>query len=166
MSKFPQVKDQMDLILRGTEEVIPIEELEKKIEVAKRFKVSNKELDYLSFLSQFTATFSAENCDLKSGVNLFASPLFDKALQVYLAPMGAGEKDLTLAKIVNLKLRLLPHVERRLANKKIVTAADLMQLGVKPGQMMGKLITAAEELAIEKNILDKEQILPFLRQLI
>ena len=32
MSKFPQVKDQMDLILRGTEEVIPIEDLEKKLE--------------------------------------------------------------------------------------------------------------------------------------
>ena len=32
MSKFPQVKDQMDLILRGAEEVIPVEELEKKLE--------------------------------------------------------------------------------------------------------------------------------------
>ena len=32
MSKFPQVKDQLDLILRGSEEVIPVEELEKKLE--------------------------------------------------------------------------------------------------------------------------------------
>ena len=32
MSKFPQVKEQMDLILKGTEEVIPVEELEKKLE--------------------------------------------------------------------------------------------------------------------------------------
>ena len=32
MSKFPQVKEQMDLILKGTEEVIPVEGLEKKLE--------------------------------------------------------------------------------------------------------------------------------------
>ena len=31
MRKFPQVKDQMDLILRGTEEVVPIDELERKL---------------------------------------------------------------------------------------------------------------------------------------
>ena len=33
MSKFPQIKEQMDLILRGSEEVIPIEELERKLKV-------------------------------------------------------------------------------------------------------------------------------------
>jgi len=32
MSKFAPIKEQMDLILRGTEEIIPIEELEKKLE--------------------------------------------------------------------------------------------------------------------------------------
>ena len=32
MSKFAQVNKQMDLILRGTEEIIPVEELEKKLE--------------------------------------------------------------------------------------------------------------------------------------
>ena len=36
MSKFPQVKEQMDLILKGTEEVIPVEELEKKWKAEKK----------------------------------------------------------------------------------------------------------------------------------
>ena len=31
MSKFAPVNKQMDLILRGTEEIIPVEELEKKL---------------------------------------------------------------------------------------------------------------------------------------
>ena len=31
MNKFPQIKEQMDIILQGTEEVIPVEELEKKL---------------------------------------------------------------------------------------------------------------------------------------
>ena len=31
MSKFAPVKEQLDLIIRGTDEVIPIEELEQKI---------------------------------------------------------------------------------------------------------------------------------------
>mgnify|MGYP006208879191 CR=1 FL=1 len=31
MSKFAPVKEQLDLIVRGTDEVIPIEELEKKL---------------------------------------------------------------------------------------------------------------------------------------
>ena len=34
MKNFPPIKEQMDLILRGTDEVIPVEELEKKIENA------------------------------------------------------------------------------------------------------------------------------------
>ena len=34
MNKFPQVKDQMELILRGVEEVIPVEELEKKLVIS------------------------------------------------------------------------------------------------------------------------------------
>ena len=32
MSKFVPIKEQMDLILRGTEEIIPIEDLERKLE--------------------------------------------------------------------------------------------------------------------------------------
>ena len=32
MKNFPPIKEQMDLILRGTDEVIPVEELEKKLE--------------------------------------------------------------------------------------------------------------------------------------
>jgi tyrosyl-tRNA synthetase len=32
MSKFAPIKEQMELILRGTEEIIPVEELEKKLE--------------------------------------------------------------------------------------------------------------------------------------
>ena len=31
MSKFPPIKEQIDLIIRGSEEVIPVEELEKKL---------------------------------------------------------------------------------------------------------------------------------------
>ena len=36
MSKFPTIKEQMDLILRGTEEIIPVEELEKKLEKSRK----------------------------------------------------------------------------------------------------------------------------------
>ena len=32
MKNFPPIKEQMDLILRGTDEGIPVEELEKKLE--------------------------------------------------------------------------------------------------------------------------------------
>ena len=34
MTKFAPVKEQMDLILRSTEEIIPMEELEKKLEIS------------------------------------------------------------------------------------------------------------------------------------
>ena len=36
MSKFAPIKEQMDLIRRGTEEIIPIEELEKKLENSRK----------------------------------------------------------------------------------------------------------------------------------
>ena len=36
MNNFPPIKDQMDLILRGAEEIIPIEELEKKLTESKK----------------------------------------------------------------------------------------------------------------------------------
>ena len=36
MNKFASVKEQMDLILRGTEEIIPVEELEKKLEKSRK----------------------------------------------------------------------------------------------------------------------------------
>ena len=36
MSKFAPIKEQIDLILRGTEEIIPIEELEKKLEKSRK----------------------------------------------------------------------------------------------------------------------------------
>ncbi len=36
MIKFAPVKEQMDLILRGTEEIIPVEELEKKLEKSRK----------------------------------------------------------------------------------------------------------------------------------
>ena len=36
MSNFPSINEQMDLILKGTEEVIPVEELEKKIKTSEK----------------------------------------------------------------------------------------------------------------------------------
>ena len=36
MSKFVPIKEQMDLILRGTEEIIPIEDLERKLEQSRK----------------------------------------------------------------------------------------------------------------------------------
>ena len=36
MSKFASIKEQMDLILRGTEEIIPMEELEQKLEKSRK----------------------------------------------------------------------------------------------------------------------------------
>ena len=45
MSNFAPVKEQMDLILRGTEEVIPIEELENKIHDSLLDELSTKALN-------------------------------------------------------------------------------------------------------------------------
>ena len=42
MIKFAPVKEQMDLILRGTEEIIPVEELEEKLENSRKNKISLK----------------------------------------------------------------------------------------------------------------------------
>ena len=36
MSNFPSINEQMDLILKGTEEVIPVEELEKKLKTSEK----------------------------------------------------------------------------------------------------------------------------------
>ena len=36
MSKFAPIKEQMDLILRGTDEIIPVEELEQKLETSRK----------------------------------------------------------------------------------------------------------------------------------
>ena len=36
MNKFISINEQMDLILRGSEEIIPIEELEKKLKISKK----------------------------------------------------------------------------------------------------------------------------------
>ncbi len=54
-------------------------------------------------------------------------------------------------------------IARARENRKLVTASDLQQAGVKPGKKMGALLREAEALAVEQGLEDPALVLAQLR---
>jgi hypothetical protein len=63
-----------------------------------------------------------------------------------------------------MREKLTSHIQRIKNKNPVVNASHLIQEGIKPGILMGKLLKKSENIAIEQLIEDPEKIISKLKQ--
>ena len=122
---------------------------QERFEWIKRLKFSQKELALLEFSDLLEKRMESD--PIEKRVHLYASPHFLSAMQ--LLPDPLQERAL-------YEMQTYKNAIERVAQKKpIVTANDLLELGIEKGPQMGEYLKKAEAISITHQIEDKAAIL-------
>jgi poly(A) polymerase len=137
--------------------LFPEASLKEEQAICKSLKLTNLDDSFVSFLHDAKtlayrdSTSSVEDYDW---AHLYASPFAQNALAIL-----AAHNLLSLTHHAQKQQKLQKAVERIRSKTPVVTADFLMSQGVAPGPSMGKLLKAAEKIAINENLDDPTSIL-------
>lgn len=139
---------------------------EKKMEIAKRLKMTNKEIkliEYMEMLSQAIMEDDNGIAEPHRLAALFANPHWEMGMRVISLRYGKGEEagssDAFFQKYQRLYESLKPHIERARVGKPLVSADLLLKQGIPPGKRLGLLLKEAERIAVEQNLSDEQAVL-------
>lgn len=130
-----------------------------------RLKISNKNMNLIQDWYQVLPHFQKSCNDLIFWAHFLASPNAELFLSVYSAlQRDPHQQQEFLTKVQTLQSRLAPFITRIQTSNPVVSARDLILLGIAPGRLLGDLLKEAEHLSIEYNCQDKEIILSLLKE--
>lgn len=137
--------------------LFPSFDLKEALDLIQRLKLTNADRAIVSFL--FQAKIPRAND--AEWAHFYAHPLSALSLQI----LAAHENNPAfLATHQKRKESLKKAIERISSHMPVVSSADLMNEGVKPGKIMGQLLHEAEEISINQRIDDKRKILELLKK--
>lgn len=122
--------------------------LEKRIEIAKRLKVTNNDIKWIEFMHELFTAINQDQVDLHHWTYLFAHPHSELGLKVFAARLNANEKQAFFKAMQERQERLQAHIQRVKDSTPLVSAAFLKEKGIVPGKKMGLLLKEAEKIAI------------------
>lgn len=96
--------------------------------------------------------------------NFYADRFFQVCFNVITASYPESERAALLKRHSQRRERLLPHVQRIVEKKPVVTSAVLKDYGIKPGKQMGDLLKEAERIAILNDLHDPIEIVQRLKE--
>lgn len=150
-------------------ELFPNAPLDQKIEISKRIKATNRDIKLIEFSHLLFHSLKDENAgkpiEEYVWVHLYAHAECQLCLDVIASRYPKDERAIFIQKHHERIQRLEPHIKRIQEAKPLITAATLIQQGIRPGKQMGMLMKEAEKLAINKNLNDAESILALLKTL-
>jgi len=124
--------------------------LDQRLEMVARCKPSKAELARVSFLTKAEQLLKSAPQQSREWVDLFAHPDCHLALQ----RLSHKEEELK-----RWQERLAEPIRRARERSTLVTARMLMEVGIKPGPEMGRLIDEAEKMAIEEGLNDPQAVI-------
>src|SRR5947209_4471644 len=132
-------------------------------EICRRFRLSNDDtaqvLSLVANHMRFGDVTRMKDSTLK---RFFRLPHFDQHLELHRLDCQSSHRDLSLYEFAKEKFHSLPQEQIRPAP--LITGADLIAAGYKPGPMFKELLTAVEDAQLEGSISKKEEALKLVRQ--
>ncbi|HPE84598.1 MAG TPA: CCA tRNA nucleotidyltransferase [Chlamydiales bacterium] len=149
-------------------ELFPSSSIEQKIALCQRFKVSNRVKDFAAFhhnLEKLNVQPGqmGKYLDDFSWAKLYAHPDFDISFKVLASRLKNEDCQILMQETNQRKARLAHSISRMRSNAPILRAAHLIAAGIKPGEVMGKLLELGEKLAVNDNLNSPDQILEKLK---
>lgn len=145
-------------------ELFPHLSVKERVEAIERLKPSNAELALVESLSLGAELIRREAAaiqppDRVEWVRFYAQESSPLTLKIAAAHLPPGDGAALLGWHRERRQELVPHIEREVQKRPIVTSSHLMTRGIKPGKQMGDLLRAAERYAILFDLHDPEEIL-------
>lgn len=145
-------------------ELFPDETLDQLLDLCAYLKISSHDARLVEYACKAKTLLRDEmESDRTRWVHFYAHPLSQVVLEAFAAHMTQKERDDFLERSRDRQEGLRHHIHRISKKKPLVTAQDLINLGIKPGKIMGALLKEAEQIAINYDLNDVEQVVDILK---
>ncbi len=134
-------------------ELFPEISLKEKLNVCDYLKLSNKDRKFTEELDRW---YHCENLDLYDLAQMYALP--HAVICLKIASFHINSK-FFITHHQSLMDKLHLSIRRIQENRTVVSAADLIQRGLKPGKQLGKLLLEAERIAINLNLYTPSEVI-------
>src|SRR5438270_8084000 len=132
-------------------------------EICRRFRLSNEDtgqvLSLVANHMRFADITRMKESTLK---RFFRLPKFDEQLELHRLDCISSHRDLTLYEFAKEKFHALPAEQIR--PTPLITGADLIAAGYKPGPMFKELLTAVEDAQLDGSISTKEEAMELVKE--
>ncbi|NGX48701.1 MAG: CCA-adding enzyme [Candidatus Anoxychlamydiales bacterium] len=147
-------------------ELFPGYNLEQKIELCKYLKLSNREVEFVTFLDLGKSYIEDESrVDDFSWAYFYSNHFFDLVIDILAVHIKAEIRKDFLHIHENRQKKLTPYIDRIKNNDPIVKSDHLKLCSIKPGILMGQLLKEAIKISINKNLLDPNKVIEELKKL-
>lgn len=146
-------------------ELFPSYSLDEKIELCKYLKLSNRQIEFVTFYQKGLDFIKNKNIISDyDWAHFYSNNFSDLTLQILAIHIKAPDRKNFLTDHEN-KIKELQHFIDRIKNKDpIVKAEHLMLHHIKAGKIMGQLLNEAEKISINQKILDVHNIIEILKK--
>jgi poly(A) polymerase len=132
-------------------------------EICRRFRLSNDDTDQVLSLvanhMRFGDIMRMKDSTLK---RFFRLPCFEQHLELHRLDCQSSHRDLSLYEFAKEKFQTLPAEQIR--PTPLITGADLIAAGYKPGPQFKELLTAVEDAQLDGSISTKEEAMALVRE--
>jgi poly(A) polymerase len=132
-------------------------------EICRRFRLSNEDTDQVLSLvanhMRFGSVAQMKDSTLK---RFFRLPRFEQHLELHRLDCQSSHRDLSLYEFAREKFHTLPAEQIR--PQPLITGADLIAAGYKPGPRFKELLTAVEDAQLDGSIATREEAMELVRE--
>jgi poly(A) polymerase len=133
------------------------------VEICRRFRLSNDDtgqvLSLVANHMRFGDVMRMKDSTLK---RFFRLPRFEQHLELHRLDCQSSHRDLSLYEFAKEKFHALPAEQIR--PQPLITGADLIAAGYKPGPIFKELLAAVEDAQLDGSISTKEEALELVRE--
>lgn len=140
--------------------------LEEELNLCKRLKLSNKEQQFVTFLSRLKELIAVERpIEFFEWAQVYANSFSSIALQIVSAHLDPRKKIAFLNHHEEQIALLFKSIQRIRKQDPVVKSEDLLAEGIQPGVAMGLLLKEADRLSVNEQLHDKQLIIERLQSL-
>lgn len=145
--------------------LFPDYSLEKQLEICKKLKLSNIDQQFVAFLYNARALVHVDRpVELYEWAYFYANAFAPVSLQIMSAHLDPRKRIAFLRDHEERMQLLEKSIARIHKHDPIVKSNDLIQVGIKPGVAMGKLLNEADRIAINEQIHEPAPIIERLKE--
>jgi poly(A) polymerase len=133
-------------------------------EICRRFRLSNEDTDQvLSLVANHMRFGSVAQMKESTLKRFFRLPQFEEHLELHRLDCQSSHRDLSLYEFAKEKFHTMP--QEQIRPTPLITGADLIAGGYKPGPMFKELLTAVEDAQLEGSIRTQEEAMALVQRM-
>lgn len=159
LDHFPQEAPVIAKIL----ELFPNSSFEDKLKLCEKFKLSNQDKEFIKYYQSVICALQ-NSLQLYEWAYLYAHESFSLCLVMAISHLPVEDRSLSLSSHYEEQKQLQSAIHRIKTKDPVVKSKDLLDAGITPGTIMGKLLKEAERISINDGISDPKAVISKLKK--